>query len=131
MYFSTSVTDDTLPDRVNCSNQQTATSPPPKTTVTNTYVIPVASAVTGFILLGIITVFLVLVAKRRCKYSLSPDGEDREQLLPNNFTTEDPGYGEYGFIHIVCIMHNVCVCMYIYVCMCVCLFVCLFVCFVC
>lgn len=109
------MTDDTLPDRVNCSNQQTATSPPPKTTVTNTYVIPVASAVTGFILLGVITVFLVLVAKRRCKYSLSPDGEDREQLLPN---TEDPGYGEYAFIHIVCI--NVCVCMHV----CVCLFVC-------
>ena len=111
------MTDDTLPDRVNCSS---ATSPPPKTTVTNTYVIPVASAVTGFVLLEVITVVLVLVAKRRCKYSSSPDGEDREQLLPNNFTTEDPGYGEYAFIHIVCIMHNVCVCMY------VCLFVCLF-----
>ena len=115
------MTDDTLPDRVNCSS---ATSPPPKTTVTNTYVIPVASAVTGFVLLGVITVVLVLVAKRRCKYSSSPDGEDREQLLPNNFTTEDPGYGEYAFIHIICIMHNVCVCMY------VCVFVCLFVLFV-
>ena len=46
---------------------------------------------------------LVLVAKRMCKYSLSPNGEDREQLLPN--LTEDPGYGEYAFLHrcIICV----------------------------
>ena len=105
------MTDDTLPDEVNCSSQP-STAPPEITTTTNAFVIPVASAVTGSVLLVVIIVVLVLVAKRMCKYSLSPNGEDREQLLPS--LTEDPGYGEYmHFFTEACIMHNV----YVHVCL--------------
>ena len=102
------MTDDTLPDEVNCSSQPTI-APPETTITTNTFVIPVVSAVTGSVLLVVIIVVLVLVAKRMCKYSSSPNGEDREQLLPS--LTEDPGYGEYMhfFTGYVCIMHNLCV----------------------
>ena len=111
-YHSPSVTDDTLPDSINCSSQPTI-APSPETTTTNTYVIPAASAVSGTVLLVVTIVVLVLVAKRMCKYSSFPKGEDREQLLSN--LTEDPGYGEYAFLHRY--MYNVCMTLCMYICL--------------
>ena len=83
------MTDDILPDGVNCNSSQQSSTPSPETTTatTNTYyVIPVASAaVTCSVLLVVIIVVLVLVAKRMCK-SPAYAAHD-EQLLPS--ATED------------------------------------------